>query len=155
MLQQPWHFPRVLMGTLQQSGELWRQLIGVLGLFDVVLRIWVYPMLTALLLASWVTPVDLPRGVRRRLILAAVMTASAYIFAIFAIFYLVWTPVRAEEIWGVQGRYFIPALPLLAIAAAAAANFKPYAIAPAAAVAGAIISGLACMDAILRVDWHW
>ena len=153
--QQPWHFPKALLGTLQQGGELWRQLIGVLGLFDVVLRTWTYPVLTALLLASWVIPIDVPAAVGRRLILVAGLTASAYIFAIFAIFYLVWTPVQTDEIWGVQGRYFIPALPLLAIAAAATANFKISAVAPAAALAGAIISGVACIEAILRVDWNW
>jgi uncharacterized membrane protein len=156
MLQNPWDFPRALVGTLQQIGELWRQLIGVLGLFDIVLRFWAYPLLTMLFLVSWIAPLEFPMPVRRRLAVLAGLTASLYALMIFLIFYLVWTPVRSEEIWGVQGRYFIPVLPLCAIAVAALANRRlPMSAGAVLSVLGAVLSGLASIEAILRVDWKW
>jgi uncharacterized membrane protein len=156
MLQNPLDFPRALIGTVQQIGELWRQLIGVLGLFDTVLRAWAYPLLTMLLLGSWVAALELSAPVRRRLAAVAGITALAYSSAIFLIFYLVWTPVGSEEVWGVQGRYFIPALPLCAIAVASLLNrILPGPTGAVLSVLGGILSGLTSIEAILRVDWKW
>jgi uncharacterized membrane protein len=156
MLENPWDFPRALVGTLQQIGELWRQLIGVLGLFDTVLRTWAYPLLTILLLGSWIAALELAESVRRRLAFVAGITAAAYSLAIFLIFYLVWTPIRSDEVWGVQGRYFIPALPLCAVALASTVNRNlPVPSAALLSVLGGILSGLASIEAILRVDWNW
>jgi uncharacterized membrane protein len=156
MLHNPLDFPKALVGTLQQTGELWRQLIGVLGLFDTVLRTWTYPLLTILLLGSWIAALELPAPLRRRLALVAGITAAAYSLAIFLIFYLVWTPVRSDEVWGIQGRYFIPALPLCAIAVASLVNRNlPIPAGALISVLGGILSGLASIEAILRVDWKW
>jgi uncharacterized membrane protein len=156
MLQNPSDFPQALFGTLGQIGELWRQLIGVLGLFDTVLATWAYPLLTTLLLGSWTAALELSAPVRRRLAWVAGVTAAAYSVAICMIFYLVWTPIRSAEIWGVQGRYFIPALPLCALALASVVNRNlPVAAGAVVSVLGAILSGLASVEAILRVDWKW
>jgi hypothetical protein len=50
-------FREVSMLTL--LGELWRQMIGVLGLFNTVLQPWVYPMLTALLIGNFFAPLHM------------------------------------------------------------------------------------------------
>ena len=155
MLAHPLDFPSALLGTLQSRNlvEYWRQMIGVLGLFDTVLRPWIYSVVGLLLAATFVSPL----GVAERAWcgLAAVITALAYCFAVVLIFYLVWTPTRAAEIWGVQGRYFVPVLPLIAVAAAALLDRGPDPrITAALAIAAAVISGAGSIDAILRSDWN-
>jgi uncharacterized membrane protein len=82
--------------------------------------------------------------------------AAAYCFAVVLIFYLVWTPVSADEIWGVQGRYFVPVLPLMAVVVAALYRRAPDTrIAASLAVAAALLAGAGSIDAILRTDWNY
>ncbi len=70
------------------------------------------------------------------------------------IFYLVWNPTRADEIWGLQGRYFVPVLALIAVAVAALLDRRPDPrVAATLAIAAAVISGAGSIDAILRADW--
>ena len=84
------------------------------------------------------------------------VTALAYCLAVFLIFYLIWTPVYADRIWGVQGRYFVPVLPLLAAAMAAALNRGPDGRVTAAfAITLGLLSGVGSIDAILRTDWNF
>jgi hypothetical protein len=42
-----------------------------------------------------------------------------YVFIVFAIFYIVWTPLDADRVQGVQGRYFLVLLPVISVATAA------------------------------------
>jgi uncharacterized membrane protein len=75
--------------------------------------------------------------------------------AVFLVFYLVWTLLDAGQISGVQGRYFVAALPFAAMALSAFVNRGlPMTGRVAAAALGAILSGIATIDAILRVDWQ-
>ncbi len=158
MLDHPLHFARAVVGTFEQKDlpELWRQLIGVLGLFDTVLRSWAYPVISLLLIGTFFVRLDLAREVRIRVALASLATTLAYCIALFAIFYLVWTPIDADRVWGIQGRYFIPVVPLLAIACAALVDraLPEWTIALMASAA-AILSGWACVDAHLRADWNF
>jgi uncharacterized membrane protein len=156
MLAHPLDFPAALIGMMKSTSllELWRQLIGVLGLFDTVLRPWVYPALGLLLAATFVSPLGVPR--RGRCALAAVIAAVAYFVAVSLIFYLVWTPARADQIWGVQGRYFVPVLPLIAVAVAAMLDRGPdIRITALLAIAAAVLSGAGSLDAILSSDWNF
>jgi hypothetical protein len=154
MLAHPLDFPSALLGTLQSKNlvELWRQMIGVLGLFDTVLRPWIYSVVGLLLAATFVSPLRL--ATRARCGLVAVTAALAYCFAVALIFYLVWTPTRADEIWGLQGRYFVPVLALIAVAVAALLDRDPDPrVTATLAIAAAVISGAGSIDAILRADW--
>lgn len=156
MASNPLAFPRALLGMFAKTDplEFWRQVIGVLGLFDTVLRGWFYDLITLLLVATFVSP--LGNGRRAACALAALFTAIAYCLAIFLIFYLIWTPVYADQIWGVQGRYFVPVLPLLAAAMAAALNRGPDSRLMAVfAIALGLLSGVGSIDAILRADWNF
>ena len=156
MISNPLAFPSALLGMLVKTDplEFWRQVIGVLGLFDTVLRAWIYDLIGLLLIATFVSP--LGNGRRLACVLAALFTALAYCLAISLIFYLIWTPVDADQIWGVQGRYFVPVLPLLAVAMAAALNRRPDGRLTAACAIGlGVLSGVGSHDAILRTDWNF
>jgi uncharacterized membrane protein len=156
IMSNPLAFPSAVLGLLTTTDpfEFWRQVIGVLGLFDIVLRAWFYNAIGILLIATFVSP--LGHGRRLACVLAALITALAYCLAIFLIFYLIWTPVNADHIWGVQGRYFVPVLPLLAAAMAAALNQGPDGrLTGAGAIALGVLSGVGSLDAILRADWNF
>jgi uncharacterized membrane protein len=85
-----------------------------------------------------------------------VIAAVAYFVAVSLIFYLVWTPARADQIWGVQGRYFVPVLPLIAVAVAAMLDRGPdIRITALLAIAAAVLSGAGSLDAILSSDWNF
>ena len=123
----PLHFPAAIFNAWRQYGigELWRQLIGVLGLFDTVLLAWVYPAISVLLAGTFLAQLPLPAGDRYRVPVVAAITALAYILAVYLISYLVFTPRDANTVWGVQGRYFVPILSLFAIMIAAALRLVP------------------------------
>jgi uncharacterized membrane protein len=156
MMSNPLAFPSALLGMLAKTDpmEFWRQLIGVFGLFDTVLRAWFYDLIGILLIATFVSP--LGGGRRLACALTSLFTAIAYCLAIFLIFYLIWTPIDADQILGVQGRYFVPVLPLLAAAMAAALNRGPdRRLTAAFAITLGLLSGVGSLDAILRADWNF
>jgi uncharacterized membrane protein len=156
LLSHPLHFPVAVIRALSEKdfGELWRQLIGVLGLFDTVLHAWVYPALTAMLLAGFVARIQAARAIRLRLALASAATMLGYTLVVYFICYLVFTPLEADSVWGVQGRYFVPILPLAAIVVAALVNRAPAPwLSAALAVSAATLSGVASIAAIIDTDW--
>jgi uncharacterized membrane protein len=164
MMSDPLAFPRALLGLFAKTDplEFGRQLIGVLGLFDTVLRGGIYGLIGLLLVASFASPIgpalgpSLGRSRRLACALAALFTAAAYCLAVFLIFYMIWTPVYADQIWGVQGRYFVPVLPLLAVAMAATLTRRPdIRLTAAFAITLGLLSGAGSIDAILRADWNF
>lgn len=112
----PLRMAGVAVDTLTVLGPtLVRETIGVLGLLDTLLPVAFYAaallcLVVACGMEGW--PMQraragmLPGGVR--LAMAAVL--SGCVAAIFAILDLVWTPVGAGLIEGVQGRYLLPPL---------------------------------------------
>jgi uncharacterized membrane protein len=182
MIAHPLAFPEAVLGLIVNKHvvEFWHQLIGVLGLFDTVLQPWVYAAIGVLLAGTFIAPLglnacpgkSLPSGVdprvgtgfpmrtcaksRRACAFAAGVTALAYCLVVILIFYLIWTPVDADQVWGVQGRYFVPVLPLVAIAGAALLDCGPdIRITAMMAIAAAILSGAGSIEAILRTDWNF
>jgi uncharacterized membrane protein len=156
MIEHPLHFPLAVLGALDAGSvaELWRQTIGVLGLFDTVLLGWLYPVISLLVLASFLTPLSLAPSDRWQIPASAAVTTIAYIAVVYLISYLVFTPSDADRVWGVQGRYFIPILPLVAImlGSFAGRGFGERATATLA-MASSVLSGCASVEAILRTDW--
>jgi len=68
----------------------------------------------------------------------------------------VFTPTGADSVWGIQGRYFVPVLPLTALSVATLLNWTPpKPIVAALAISAAVLSGSASVEAILRVDWKF
>ena len=153
----PWRFPAAAISTLTMDyiSEWWRELIGVLGLFDTVLQAWVYPTVSVLLLALFFTRLPLTPPERARVAIAAAVTTWTYGVAVFLVCYLVFTPADAELISGVQGRYFVPVLPAMAILIAALANRGlDQRLIMILTVVTAVLSGGASIQAILDTDWH-
>ena len=81
-------------------------------------------------------------------------TVFAYVVAVYFVCYLVFTPLDADMVWGVQGRYFVPILSLVAIVVAAVVNRAPdERLSAAMAISAAVLSGTS-VEAILRADWN-
>jgi len=156
LLDHPLHFPAAVINALHEKdlGELWRQVIGVLGLFDTVLQPWVYPTVSGLLLCTFLMRLPLAPATRYQVATVAGITTLAYIVVVYFICYLVFTPLNAGSVWGVQGRYFVPILSLVAIVVAAVVNRAPdERLSAAIAISAAVLSGGASIEAILRTDW--
>jgi len=154
-LAHPEAFPAAILGWFAQIdvGEFGRQVVGVLGLFDTVLRPWIYYAIGLLLILSFAAPLRIEE--RGRCAVAALVTALGYSFAVLLIMYLVWTPLHADAVWGVQGRYFVPILPLVAIVLSAGLDRGiPDAFRAVAVVFLSLLSGLGALEAIMRMDWN-
>ena len=102
-----------------EAGTKSREAIGVLGRLDLPLPGWLYTLWTAALAGAVLGDMlaerrrDGPRVQETLLILAI---GVACLFATYLALYLTWTPVGAERIEGVQGRYLLPLLALLGLA---------------------------------------
>ena len=85
--------------------------------------------------------------------LAAAVTTIAYIAVVYLISYMVFTPSDANSVSGVQSRYFIPILPLVAITLGSLASrgFSER-LTATLAIASSVLSGGASVEAILRTD---
>ena len=117
-LEHPLNFLRAAFSTLDYSGELWRQGIGVFGWLDVKMRNWTYPVISILLALTFFGKLDIDQGTRLRVGLVAGVTILAYYLLVCLLFFLTFTPSDADRIYGVQGRYFIVLIPLFASVAA-------------------------------------
>ncbi len=154
MLENPLHFFAAMVSTLDNWRELSRSVIGILGWGDTHLQGWVYRVVAVLLGASFLTRLELDRATRLRAAAVAGLGALGYFVVVFLIFYLTWTPIAEPKIWGVQGRYFVPMLPLLAVVVAALADRGPRAATSATlAIASAVLSGSAALEANWRMHW--
>ena len=97
MIAHPLHFPKVALTNFRDIVELWRQLIGVLAWLDTPLQPWVYPVLSAMLLVSFIEPTDASPPVRRRILVAAVLTIFFYWLALALIFFMALTPIDSRS----------------------------------------------------------
>jgi hypothetical protein len=154
LLEHPLHFPTQMIANVRDIDWLWWQMIGILGWLDTGLRAWVYSALSIILISVCFTRLELDRPMRHWVALVAGLSVLGYVLALYLIFYLVWTPIGSDHVQGVQGRYFIMAIPVAALVLAAAVNRGPTPVVTAVlAIAGAILSGGAVVEAILRTDW--
>jgi uncharacterized membrane protein len=156
-LNHPLHFPAAVIGAMHAKslGELWQQTVGILGLFDTVLQDWVYPTVSVLLLSTLFARLPLTPGARGKVASTAALVAFAYAVSVYLVCYLSFTPLEANIVWGVQGRYFVPCLPVVAIAVASLVNRGPdERLRAALAISAGVLSGSASIDAIVKADWH-
>jgi uncharacterized membrane protein len=154
MAGHPLQFPAALFGSLDFMGELWRQLVGVLGWLDTPLHALSYPAITILLIAACLDRLDVSREQRWRIVSIAAFTVLSYWLFVFLLFWVTFTPVDSGRVLGVQGRYFVMVLPLVALIAAALLPRKPPALVPAgAAILLALVSSVVTVKAILRTTW--
>jgi 4-amino-4-deoxy-L-arabinose transferase-like glycosyltransferase len=77
-----------------------------------------------------------------------------YVVLVYLIFFITYTPISVDHVRGVQGRYFLIALPPIAIFLAAMINLALPRGAPAmAAIAGGVLSGIATINALFEAHW--
>jgi hypothetical protein len=138
VLAHPLDFLGAAAGTVAALWPAWLEgLVGNLGHFDVEIPAWA----TALGLAAVAASATLERAPRAALRAGLLAAFAAAGLAVLAMAYLGWSAVGSSTIQGVQGRYFLPALPfaLAALPAAPAPVTRPL----RAAVLAALVAVLA------------
>jgi uncharacterized membrane protein len=114
IVHHPWAFTRVLFSTVGASALGWsKEAVGLLGRGAVVLSdlVTMVALLGALVLMMRGAEEDVPLRRWQRVLL--VLVSLAISAAVMAGLYVEWTPLASPLIQGIQGRYFLPALPCL------------------------------------------
>jgi uncharacterized membrane protein len=155
MLEHPFHFPLAAWTAVTVWGDrLWPELIGILGWQDILLQPWTYVVLTVLLLLVPLQKLNLDGAVRARVAAVSGLAVLAYVVTVYLIFFLTYTPLDIDHIRGVQGRYFVVALPMAAIFLAAIINIDlPRGVVATAAISGSLLSGVTSFQALLGAHW--
>jgi len=87
-------------------------LVGNLGWTDAPMPQWYYVTAAGVLLASLIAPGN--SGSMAWPAMLAIVTFIALVIGLCVALFVTWTPVHNATIYGIQGRYFLPMLPLLA-----------------------------------------
>jgi uncharacterized membrane protein len=155
MWEHPLHFPWAAWNAITiWGGPLWPELIGILGWQDIWLQTWVYGALTAAVVLISLEKLELARSARARVAIIAGIGVLSYVVLVYLIFFITYTPVDIDHVRGVQGRYFVIALPMAALFVAAIANVNaPRSLLAALGIGGSLLSGAACAAALLFAHW--
>ena len=112
ILSNPLVFPRVMFHTLWASSYTY--LIEAVGHIRWVIFLprWVtYSYVAVLIATAFLDKNEIKISRKQKFIIAG--TFLFICFMIFAVEYIAWTPVGKTTVGGVQGRYFVPVVPLL------------------------------------------
>ena len=155
MWEHPIHFPLAAWTALSEWGApLWPELIGILAWQDVLLRPWTYLVLTVLLLFAPLQKLPLDGATRLRVAVITGLATLSYVVMVYLIFFLTYTPVDSTHVLGVQGRYFVIALPVAAIFMASLINLElPRSTAALIGITGSMIAGITTVDAVVQAHW--
>jgi uncharacterized membrane protein len=125
-----------------------------LGWQDILLPPWIYFVLTVFLLLVPLQKLNLDGALRARVAVLTGLAILAYVVTVYLIFFLTYTPLNVDHVRGVQGRYFVIALPMAAIFIASMTNVDlPRGVLAATAITGSLLSGLASFQALLEAHW--
>jgi uncharacterized membrane protein len=155
MWEHPLDFPLAAWTAVTVWGDrLWPELIGILGWQDILLQPWTYAVLTVLLLLVSLQKLNLDGAGRPRVAVISGFAVLAYVVMVYLIFFLTYTPIGIDHVRGVQGRYFVVALPMAAIFLAAIINVDlPRRVVATAAISGSLLSGVTSFQALLGAHW--
>jgi uncharacterized membrane protein len=155
MWEHPLDFPLAAWTAVTVWGDrLWPELIGILGWQDILLQPWTYAVLTVLLLFVSLQKLNLDGAGRPRVAVISGFAVLAYVVMVYLIFFLTYTPIGIDHVRGVQGRYFVVALPMAAIFLAATINVDlPRGAVATAAISGSLLSGVTSFQALLGAHW--
>jgi hypothetical protein len=118
LLAHPVRFVTLGLGGIVSQPRLAREMVGVLGWLDVTLPpalYWLWPLAAGLALAGALAGPR--RGAARRwpdMLLVTVVLAGCMTGVSLSL-YLTWTRVGAATVDGIQGRYLLPLVPMLAL----------------------------------------
>lgn len=145
VINAPMRFAGIAARDLLANGDAYaHQMIGVLGWVDVPLPMSVaLLMLVALFFVS--TP---PIDVRTRVVCLAIVIVT--IGGISLSQYLAWTPPGAMSVDGIQGRYFLPLLPMLL---AAVGHRREWKWMPAVYAGIAVVVNVFALSLLWRRYW--
>lgn len=143
VLADPVAFARILVSSVVERAPVYLlQIVGRFGWNAILLPLLLYPLAGAMLVAAVLAGGGAEAGAARRVWWLAVAVGVALL--IETAMYLTGTPYAADFIQGTQGRYFIPLLPLVLLAAMPAAR-RDWAERAFAVGAGVLLlAGLAC-----------
>lgn len=149
VLEDPLRFAGVVARDMRQNGRFYLdETIGRLGIMNIKLP-------TPLIVAEWLLLlwVGLSCGVRWNpsARLAAIAACAATIIGISLAQYLVWSIICGDTIEGIQGRYFLPVLPLLLLSLAAKPRERAMSLVRIA-VMGVVANGVAI---VILVERYW
>jgi uncharacterized membrane protein len=117
LLADPLILPAVMMNYFANHAVwLAETLIGCLGWTDTPMPNWYYLTAAGALVMAMIAP-DVHDHNRRPVLwpgALAILTFGALLTAVSAALYITWTPLGDATIRGMQGRYFLTVLPLLA-----------------------------------------
>jgi Predicted membrane protein (DUF2142) len=155
MWEHPLHFPLAAWTALTVWGDrLWQELIGILGWQDILLPPWIYFVLTVFLLLVPLQKLNLDGALRARLAVLTGLAVLAYVVTVYLIFFLTYTPLDVDHVRGVQGRYFVIALPMATIFLASVTNINlPPGPLARTAITGSLLSGITSFQALLEAHW--
>jgi uncharacterized membrane protein len=112
IVTKPWSLPLALLRSLANDwGDLWVSVIGRFGWYDTPMPKWVGTVGALACLCAAMAPGNRPPYLRQAL--WSLLAFGAVMLAIAATLYMSWTPVGNATVHGLQGRYFLPILPLL------------------------------------------
>ena len=115
LLADPLLLPAVMMNSFARTGVwLLATVIGYLGWIDARMPDWYYLTAAGALVMTIVAPNSRDRGPALWPGTLALLTFGALLTAVCAALYITWTPLGQVTINGMQGRYLLPVLPLLA-----------------------------------------
>lgn len=105
----------VLIQTLRANGWIYyKELIGGIGWLDGWFPSWFYKTFAVILIIALVSLVTVTRAHLGRFIWSLFVIAST-IGAFMLTFYLIGTPYAQPVIYGIQGRYLLPLVPILIV----------------------------------------
>jgi uncharacterized membrane protein len=155
MWQHPLHFPKAAWTAVTVWGDrLWQELIGILGWQDILLEPWIYVLLSIMLVLVCLQKLDLTNGLRSRVAVMTGLGLFGYVVTVYLIFFITYTPLDVDHVRGVQGRYFVVALPIAAIFLASLANVDlPRRVVGGTAIAASLLSGTASVLTLVNAHW--
>jgi uncharacterized membrane protein len=113
LLADPLILPAVMTNYFAHTGVwLLETLVGYLGWTDTQMPNWYYLTAAGALVIAMTAPGN--RGSVLWPSTMALLTFGALLTAVSAALYITWTPLGEATIRGIQGRYILPVLPLLA-----------------------------------------
>jgi uncharacterized membrane protein len=113
LIAHPLTLPTVMANSFISNRRwLWESVIGRLGWADTPMPDWYYTAAAVALAFALLAPGNRGRVLRPALL--AIISFAALLTATCFALYLSWTPLDQATINGLQGRYILPVLPLLA-----------------------------------------